>query len=1105
MKTQRALASLLAVLQLVWSFSFGAFEVLAQNVAAVQAVPQTLAPAVGFFPMAGGNLMPGANPTLGFNTLSLTPSLPSAPGVLPMLRAAPNAVVGSVSQAGARTLTHPSVQNSPALRTPAAPSPQTQRLSAMPTVEAKALAVQAAPGAAQAARMPAATRNRLSDSSRNSGAAELGKAQNRVGEALELKGLGAKAGAESSKGAAEDVFSALRGEQTLPGSQTVVPSAASALRRIFRLKASEAPAPEVRSSVPTPAEVQAPATPAKSGLGAFVRGTSFKIGSGIVGATVLAAAAPWLLANPAFVGAAGSVLLGGIGIPQIVKNFREGSKAVKDIPIGWPMMWFVASVLFSAVSIGQGASIWWNSVNVAGVLESGTVLAQINYHRRDRAEMRASLLTVLGALAPLPLMAMQVFMPLTSWLQLALTGAIYLCWVMNWPQIKAYNSAFRKDGSRPEGLTPYTPALVAVGSLLHLYAALMSGNLNWAMNAIVAILGTGIVVAQYYFPRAANVLVTPAAKLVDGVSSALRRGWLALKKAYYLPKARKALAQVLDPAELQRFAGPDAKTQIDAMLVKVRDLPGRSAIVLEAPTSAGKSTLAKSIEELLGSRFRPWELDSYFVDGSDIARDAQGQPDWDTPLALNLDKIAEHAGTLLRGGSIELPSRDMTLERTVFETGKFMQLGPDELLALDSIFASHPKILEALKGHPVLNLYLDAPAIVRLTRRLLRDKVSRGVSYESTLKRWGSILDHEKEFIYPTRSAADMILNLVNEKELRGLPEALAGILAEDWAEHGRRSEFTGSLLDMLRASLAADESGRAGAETAGRAPAADPALARLLPADPTRISAEQAGRILRELGLTQEELARRLLPVARGLASPALYGKAHGAVAVGRSGALYLGGNIELTAGGVEINIHAEQAAVTRALQSGETELSLLAITAPPCGACRSFLNELASRDKVRILVEGVEAELSLKELYPMPYGDDGSLLSRRDNALTLQGRAARDPLAQAALAAANAAYVRRDPAGIALRTQDGRVYTGSLVDVRGHVSVLTPLETALVALAADGKTLADVTEAVLAGTRTVKGAPAQRIRAVLSKTSGVRLRVVEAAARQATGPTAR
>ncbi|TPW19043.1 MAG: Uridine kinase, partial [Elusimicrobia bacterium] len=479
-----------------------------------------------------------------------------------------------------------------------------------------------------------------------------------------------------------------------------------------------------------------------------------------------------------------------IGIPQIVKNFRGGKATVKDLVLSGNLIWFGAATLLSVVSIGNGASLWWNLANVAGVLESAIVVGQINAYKRDKAEMKATALTAVGAASLVGLIAAQAFMPLKAWLDLSFTGAMGLLWVLNAPQIRHNHQVWLKEGRVADGIAPLYPILVTVGSLLHLFTALVTGDVRWAINAVIGIATASIVLGQIYAPKTTNALLRPVIRLIESVLSR------------FAP--RSSVAAAFAGASLAAFAGHDAAGQVSAVVEKAKTLPGRSVIFLEAPTAAGKSTLAKSLEGALVGRLRALEIDRYYGNVADAPRDAAGRPDFDRPDALKLDRAAKDIRALLAGERVELPSYDMASGLSNPNSGEYMQLDADDVLIVDSIFASHPLLKAAAEGRQALDVYMDAPAVVRLARRLARDKVTRGKPVGDNLRGWARILENEAAYIKPLRDGADAVINLVTPEELAGLPAAYEKLLAEE-ADPVVRALMG----EMIRASLRADGAAR--------------------------------------------------------------------------------------------------------------------------------------------------------------------------------------------------------------------------------------------------------------------------------------------------------
>ncbi len=746
MKAQKkVLAVLLAALQLALSFSFGGYEALAAQVVTGAHLPVTVTPSGVSAAARGGtlSLSPTLLPLSGVSLSPLSPQAVLSPTltVAPALTAAPQA---------AEALLHAEVP-----------------LLSQALVEAPALA------------------------------------SPEVREAFQSAGFRQDAPVERAQNAGATLFAALRGERLnlgAAGQDAAATRASSAQGARNRPALSRAAPSKTDTSLPVPAPKPAPAAKAS-----FWRKPAVRVA--VAGAAVAAAwaALPLLAGHVAAVAAAGSITLSVIGLPQIVKNFKSDREGMKDLAIASPLLWFAAAVLLSTVSIGQGSSLWWNAANLAGVAESAVVVGQINNAKKDPKALKATLLTALAVLAPLPLLATGVLIPVSTGMTVAFTAAMGLLWVLNWPQVRQNYRLFKEEGRPPKGIAPLYPALVALGSGLHLYAALMGGDLRWALNAVIAIVTAGMVLGQIYFPRASNAVVGPLVELADRLLPGRKAPDAAALKA----QAEAVVSKLFAGSELKAFKGEAPAERMSEILTKASALPGRSVIYLEAPTAAGKSTLAESLKATLGGRIKVFPVDAYFNTGSDVPRAKDGTPDYDRPEALNLARAGKDIESLLAGKRVELPDYDMKTATTRFDSGRFLELGADEILIVDSIYASHKTLLDASAGSHTLNVFLYAPAVVRLARRLLRDRKERGVSLETNLKSWGRILDNERDFILPLRDKADVQVNLVGEEELGKLTDVYAGLLAEEWSARGQEPAITALFSQAIEASLKADAQAR--------------------------------------------------------------------------------------------------------------------------------------------------------------------------------------------------------------------------------------------------------------------------------------------------------
>ena len=207
------------------------------------------------------------------------------------------------------------------------------------------------------------------------------------------------------------------------------------------------------------------------------------------------------------------------------------------------------------------------------------------------------------------------------------------------------------------------------------------------------------------------------------------------------------------------------------------------------------------------------------------------------------------------------------------------------------------------------------------------------------------------------------------------------------------------------------------------------------------------------------------LLPDAAAHAKPPVSNFRVGAVARGTSGKLYLGTNLEFAGEALSFTVHAEQSAVVSAWMGGERGIDVIATSAAPCGYCRQFLNELVTARELLVVMPKESRPLS--ELLPSSFGPrdlgiEGGLLQPEDHGLGVDDA---DALAQAALRAANMSYApySKSYAGVALRTHDGRVFSGAYAENAAFNPSLSPLQAALSQLNLAGGQWNDIAECVL------------------------------------------
>lgn len=218
----------------------------------------------------------------------------------------------------------------------------------------------------------------------------------------------------------------------------------------------------------------------------------------------------------------------------------------------------------------------------------------------------------------------------------------------------------------------------------------------------------------------------------------------------------------------------------------------------------------------------------------------------------------------------------------------------------------------------------------------------------------------------------------------------------------------------------------------------------------------------------TVEKLMVSLLPVAQTYSQSPISQYRVGAVVRGKSGALYLGTNIEIPGQMLGFAVHGEQCAVANALMHVEGGLTTLAVTAEPCGHCRQFLNELHESEGLKILV-GKNTTTTLGALLPAAFGPSNLKVTDRLFMVTKADlemvAPTADLLSIAALNAANISYAPYTKAlsGVAIHSMTEAIYTGSYIESAAYNPSLSPLQSALAELIMAGDKFSNITSVVL------------------------------------------
>ena len=229
---------------------------------------------------------------------------------------------------------------------------------------------------------------------------------------------------------------------------------------------------------------------------------------------------------------------------------------------------------------------------------------------------------------------------------------------------------------------------------------------------------------------------------------------------------------------------------------------GVKLVLLAGPSSSGKTTSCKRLSiQLAVNGLKPLQisLDDYFVDRDRTPKDDNGEYDFESIYALNLDLLNEQFNALFRGEEVELPKYDFPSGRSV-KSGKKLKMEPNNVLVVEGIHALNPELTAHIPQEQIYRVYASALTTIlldnhnyipttdnRLLRRIIRDYKYRGVSAQETIHRWPSVRAGENKWIFPYQENADAMFNTAMLYELSVLKmqaEPLLQQVPENCEEH---------------------------------------------------------------------------------------------------------------------------------------------------------------------------------------------------------------------------------------------------------------------------------------------------------------------------------
>jgi uridine kinase len=241
--------------------------------------------------------------------------------------------------------------------------------------------------------------------------------------------------------------------------------------------------------------------------------------------------------------------------------------------------------------------------------------------------------------------------------------------------------------------------------------------------------------------------------------------------------------------------------RIGQIAAQIASRPDVRLALIAGPSASGKTTFARRLSiQLLANGLRPFPLtlDDYFMEREDTPRDENGELDYESLHALDVELFNAHLLALMAGETVELPRYNFRTGHR--EAGETVRLSPGHVIIVEGIHGLDPDLVPGIPPERAYRIYASAltqlnldrhnrvsTTDTRLIRRIVRDAATRGYAAQDTLGRWESVRRGESRWIFPFQENSNVMFNTALVYELtvlRPLAEPLLLQVPPDTPEH---------------------------------------------------------------------------------------------------------------------------------------------------------------------------------------------------------------------------------------------------------------------------------------------------------------------------------
>ncbi len=202
--------------------------------------------------------------------------------------------------------------------------------------------------------------------------------------------------------------------------------------------------------------------------------------------------------------------------------------------------------------------------------------------------------------------------------------------------------------------------------------------------------------------------------------------------------------------------------------------PGNNFVFIAGPSSSGKTTFVKRLAiQLRANGLMPEmiHLDDYFLPRDKTPLTPEGEPDFESIRAMDLDLFRCNMKSCLAGEAVELPDFDFkTGQRRT--SGRLIKKVPETVFLVEGIHGLNTQLTDCPGCSGQVRIFVSALTQLcidhssriftsdsRLMRRIVRDSMFRSHKAGDTLKMFPKVRSGEEKYVFPFQERANIFFN----------------------------------------------------------------------------------------------------------------------------------------------------------------------------------------------------------------------------------------------------------------------------------------------------------------------------------------------------------